>query len=149
MNFWNFLEVIGPLATAAAVLVAAWQIKEAKKHAITDFEDDLDREYRQIIYKIPVKALLGQDLTEQEYHEALVALYQYVDLSNNQVFLRQAGRVSGKTWTFWRDGIKSNLSREPFRRAWNEIKEKGQSSFSELRRLENSGFREDPRRWSR
>jgi len=128
------------------VVVAAWQIREAKKQAVTDFEDDLDREYREIINKIPVKALLGEELNEQEYQEALTYLYQYVDLSNNQVFLRQAGRVSGKTWVFWRDGIKSNLSREPFRRAWKEIKEKAQPSFSELKRLENSDFRDDPRK---
>ena len=56
------------------------------------------------------------------------------------------GRVSKVTWVNWRDGIRSNLERRTFRRVWEETKA-GSQSFIELRRLEDSGFADDPRCW--
>jgi len=147
MTLYEIFDIFASTATVIALGFAVWQIIEAKKQARTVFEDDLDREYREITKHIPVKAFLGEELSEKEFEQALPSLYQYIDLSNNQVFLRQANRVGEKTWEFWRDGIKSNLSREPFRTAWKLVKEKGQPSFSELKRLENSGFRDDPKKW--
>ncbi len=148
-NLLEWISAIASFATFLTLIVGVWQIKLSRKQAQTDFEDELDREYRDIIHNIPIKAFLGQRLDEQEYRDALPYLYRYIDLSNQQVFLRQQGRVGKETWTFWRDGIKSNLSRHPFDQAWKEIKEKGQQSFSELKRLEYSGFRDDPNKWSR
>lgn len=141
---FDFIVAIG---TIIALLIALRQISESRKQATTNFEDRLDREYREIIHHIPIKAFLGEKLNEDEYKEALTDLYRYIDLSNQQVFLRQQGRVRKETWVFWRDGIKSNLSRHPFDQAWKEIREKGQQSFSELKRLEVSGYSDDPKDW--
>jgi hypothetical protein len=143
----DWINASASVATVFALLAAIWQIRENRKQSRTNFEDDLDREYREIIRNIPVKAFLGEELENQEYQQALKYLYQYIDLSNQQVFLRQQGRVSKETWIFWRDGIQSNLSRHPFDKAWHEIKEKGQPSFSELIRLDISGFKDDPKDW--
>ena len=71
----------------------------------------------------------------------------YIDLTNEQIFLRQYNRVSAKTWENWRDGIKSNLARPAFKRAWNEIKLRVPKSFEELRRLEKVDFKDDPLKW--
>lgn len=144
---YEVVDFLGSVATSIAVVIALWHILVTRSQARTEFEDELDREYREITRHIPVKAFLGEELSEKEFDEALPYLYQYMDLSNNQVFLRQANRVGERTWGFWRDGIKSNLAREPFRTAWKRVKEKGQPSFSELKRLENSGFRDDPKKW--
>jgi hypothetical protein len=141
------VSMLGSVATAFALIVAIWQLHLARKQAITDFEDELDREYRKIIAGIPVKAILGDPLSEEEFEATFSALYRYIDLSNKQVFLRQDRRVSKHTWLFWRDGIQSNLSRQPFDRAWKEIKDQAASSFSELRQLEASSFSEDPASW--
>jgi hypothetical protein len=35
------LTALGALATAVAVFVAVWQLRTAKEHARTNFEDDL------------------------------------------------------------------------------------------------------------
>jgi hypothetical protein len=133
--------------TALGVLVAAWQLWLTKVQNATRFEDDLMAEYRKLIRKIPVKALLGQELTEWEFSEAYAALYHYIDLSNEEVFLRQRDRVTKKTWEYWRDGIKLNLSRPAFKKAWDEIKPADPGFFTELRRLERSEFVDDPKRW--
>jgi hypothetical protein len=68
-------------------------------------------------------------------------------LTNEQIFLRQVGRVRKNTWQNWRDGIKSNLSRPTFHRAWEEIKARSNGSFQELRRLERENFKSDPANW--
>ena len=146
------LEIINSgasIATVIALGIAIWQIVLSRKQAQTDFEDGLDREYREIIHHLPIKAFLGETLDDKEYQEALPYLYRYIDLCNQQVFLRQQKRVGKVTWKYWRDGIKSNLSRHPFDKAWSDIKAKGQQSFSELKRLETFGFRDDPGSWGK
>ncbi|MGH8546858.1 MAG: hypothetical protein ACREX3_25245 [Gammaproteobacteria bacterium] len=105
------------------------------------------KEYRKLAQKIPINALLGEDLSEQEYRESLEEFYHYIDLSNEQVFLRQEKRVSEATWNNWRDGIKSNLSKPAFRKAWEEIKSRAPGSFTELRQLEDTEFTQDPVRF--
>src|ERR1019366_5383187 len=119
---WQAMEAIASVVTATGILIGVFQLWLTKKINQTQFEDDLDNHYREIIKMIPVKALLGKELTPEEAKEAHDGIYFYVDLSNDQVFLRQNGRISQATWTLWRDGIKSNLSRPAFRKAWEEIK---------------------------
>jgi len=94
-----------------------------------------------------VKALLGQQLCEREFAEAFAALYHYIDLSNEEVFLRQKKRVTPETWKYWRDGIRSTLALPTLKRAWDEIKPAVPEFFTELRRLEQSGFVDDPAEW--
>jgi hypothetical protein len=88
-----------------------------KKIDQTQFEDDLVDHYREMIKTIPVEALLGRELTPDEPKETQNGIYFYIDLSDDQVILRQNGRISKATWTIWCDGIKSNLSRVAFRKA--------------------------------
>jgi hypothetical protein len=127
--------------TVASVFVALWQFRWAKKQSRTRFEDDLAREYRHLIKTIPIEALLGDPLTEMDFSAAFSAFYHYIDLSNEQEFLRQRKKISRKTWQYWCDGIKSNLSLPAFARAWAEIKAARPKSFIELQELEKRGFR--------
>jgi hypothetical protein len=136
----------GSIVTAGAVFFAAWEVRRNTRQARTDFEDDLSREYRELARAIPVEAHLGAELTDEQFCQAFPRLYQYIDLSNEQVYLRMHGRISGATWSSWRDGIKSNLSRPAFASAWAQVKAKTQS-FQELRTLEDGGFISDPRWW--
>jgi hypothetical protein len=140
-------SAIGSIGTAVAVFVAALQVRKSTQQARTDFEDDLSREYREVARSIPLKAHLGRELMEEEVEQALLGLYQYIDLTNEQIFLRMNGRISKATWLNWVDGIKSNLGRPAFTKAWAQIKDGSSGSFEELRRLEVSGFADDPRRW--
>jgi len=120
---------------AIGVLLVLWQIWLTKKLATTQFEDSMAKEYRELAAKIPTKALFGADLTEEEYKEAFDEFYHYIDLSNEEAFLWERKRITKETWIYWFDGIKSNLSKPAFKRAWMEIKEKDNKSFQELRKL--------------
>jgi hypothetical protein len=108
------IRAAASVAIAVGVIVAAWQLKMTKKQAITTFEDRIGREYRDLAALIPTKALLGEPLKDEEYTAAFDKLYRYIDLTNEQVFLRQIGRISRRTWNFWKEGIRSNFSRPAF-----------------------------------
>jgi len=138
---------VGSIATAVAVMIAAWQLYRGTLQARTNFEDDLSREYRELARCIPVKAHLGEELGGEDFEQAFSRLYQYIDLTNEQIFLRMQGRVSRATWLNWRDGIKSNLGRPAFPKAWTRIKKGSSGNFMELRELEASGFSIDPLKW--
>lgn len=129
----DIFSVLANVATAIAVIVAAWQLLLSHKQAVTTFEDSLAKEYRDIAATLPVEALLGELLSDAEHIDKFDEFYRYFDLCNQQVFLRQSGRVSDKTWEFWKDGIGSNLKRPAFVRAWSEVAARCNGDFSELR----------------
>jgi hypothetical protein len=131
----EILSAVANVATAIAVICAAWQLLLSQRQAVTAFEDALAKEYRDIAATLPVKALLGEPLTEEEHVKSFDEFYRYFDLCNQQVFLHQTGRVSASTWKFWQEGIASNLRRPAFARAWSEISDRSNGDFSELRSL--------------
>lgn len=131
----EILPALANIATATAVGVAAWQLVLTKRQAVTSFEDSFAKEYRDLTSKLPTKALLGEPLNDEEYSTHFDEMYHYFDLCNEQVFLYKAGRISDETWKFWQDGIKTNLKRSAFERAWSEIAAKANDDFSELKAL--------------
>ena len=136
------------LATSVAaggVLFAYRQISLTREIAQVQFEDGFAREYRQLVASLPSKALLGSELTEEEYYKSFDEFFRYIDLSNEKIGLREQGRISDAVWINWRDGIKYNLSLPAFARAWSEIREKSES-FEGLRALESSSFCQDPKK---
>ena len=137
----------GVFLTWKQVRLTKEQVELRKDQSTTEFENELAQEYRKISREIPVKAFLGDELSECEEQKYFREFYSYIDLSNEQVFLRHEGRVSSETWENWAEGIESNLQKNAFQNAWNEIKERSEGSFSELRRLENEGFDSDPQKW--
>lgn len=146
-DYPEWVSAVANCVMAIGVVLVLWQIRLTKQQATTTFEDSMAKEYRELAAKIPTRALLGEDLSQEEYKETFDEFYHYVDLSNEEVFLRQQGRISKKTWIFWLDGIRSNLSRPAFKRAWEEIKARNNDSFNELRRLEKGNFKTDPHTW--
>ena len=145
----GYISAIGTVATAIGVFLAWQQLLHSRRQAQTAFEDGLAREYREIALRLPLGALLWEDVDLERDPEALEHFYHYFDLSNEEVFLRQNLRVSKQTWISWCGGIQSNLSRPAFQKAWAAIKERSRTDFQELRRLEKCGFAEDPASWGR
>ncbi|MES2424222.1 MAG: hypothetical protein V4562_07325 [Pseudomonadota bacterium] len=143
---WNALSAIANLVTAAGVFAAIWQLRITKVIAQLQFEDSLEKEYRDLAARIPTKVFFGAELNDSEYESARDEFYRYVDLSNVQVSLRIRGRISEMTWESWCEGIEFNLRLPAFEKAWIEIKEQT-TTFQELRTLEKSGFSPNPRNW--
>lgn len=145
----SIATAVGSVTTAIAVLFAGQELKHTKQQAQSGFEDQLEREYRDIVAQLPVAALLGEALPGPLPDPALTAFYRYIDLTNQQIFLRQHSRIGQATWMSWREGIAHNLRRPAFAAAWAHIKEAAPEDFDELRRLEKSGFaaEDDPVDW--
>ena len=149
LNMLELLTAAASLATAIGVLVAAYQIRLTRQLSRTQFEDDLTKQFREIIRRIPIEALLGEELSEEAYDRTRDDFFRYIDLSNEQVFLRRNDRVSARTWKLWCEGIKAFLSRPAFGRAWGEFKDKSPDTFKELRRLEREDFKIAPYEWGK
>ena len=139
------MELITSVFTVLGVIFIGWQVYLTKKQAQTQLEDEMVQEYRAIIREIPSSVLLGIEAEENQAPKIRELIYNYIDLSNQQVFLRQQGRISKNTWIFWCDGMKANLKLREFENVWKEIKQ-SEHSFSELRKLEE-GFSSDPKKW--
>lgn len=140
---------IGVFLTWKQVRLTREQVELRKGQSTAEFENQLAREYRNISRDLPVEALLGDELSNSKQDEYLRGFYSYIDLSNQQVFLRFEGEVSAGTWENWAAGIESHLERVAFEIAWEEIKERSGDNFSELRRLEKEGFDSDPYNWEK
>lgn len=135
------------IATSTSLIIAYRQFRLAARNSQTAFEDALSREYRQVAGRLPLRALMGEELGDQEFDATLAHFYWYFDLTNEQVFLRRHGRVSDMTWRSWSSGIEANMSRPAFRRAWAEIDRSPVRPFAELRRLVRVEFDADPEDW--
>jgi hypothetical protein len=147
MSLLDWATIISSIFTSIGVAVAAYQIRVARIQSIAEFEDGFAKEYRELAGKIPPFALLGVELDEEEKKSHFDELYRYFDICNEQIYLRQRGRIREMTWIFWCDGIKVNFEKPAFRWAWDEIEKTKTSEFSELRTLIRERFRKDPKKW--
>lgn len=141
----DIIEIVAFIATAIGVIFAAIQLHHSRAQAVTTFEDGFAKEYRELARRIPVRALLGVELTEEEKKEHLDEFWHYFDLCNEQIFLRQIGRISTETWVYWSDGISSNFRKPAFQWAWKELEDMKTTEYIELRRLLKSEFAKDPK----
>lgn len=140
-------EAAASIVTAIGVYLAAWQIWESRKLASASFEDAYDKQYRDLIYIIPVNALLGKELDSERLVQAREGIYNYLDLCNEQAYQRSQNRISKERWNEWSKGIKENLAKPKFNETWLEVKECTTNSFSFLERLEREAFNSDPVTW--
>ena len=88
---------------------------------------------------LPPAALLGgepgSDDPSRWPENELAGFLHYIDLCNEQVYLRDTHRVSKRTWSDWLDGMRHTLELPYFRRAWSY-------AYHECNRLEGAEARE-------
>lgn len=147
MTGFEIVTLLSSLATTVGVFFAWYQIRRTGDLHRTQFEDSLSKEYRELVQRIPIKVFLGQDLTPDEFEQAKPVLFHYLNLTNDQIFLRSKDRISRAVWEDWREGIQSNIvDIKAIRELWSDIKQNSQN-FHELRKLEESNFNDDPINW--
>lgn len=145
------LNEFAPLATGFGVLLAAWAIWLRRSLAQSSFEDALAKEYRELIRAIPVDVLLGKNFREvapgDKCESVRETIFNYLDLCNEQIYLRKKGRIRRSTWQEWAEGMSLNLKLPMFLEVWEEVKSTAPGMFSELQIAESEGFRTDPGFW--
>jgi hypothetical protein len=133
------LQDLAAVATAIGVALAAWQLYLAKQQAQLAFEDSLNAQYRSLLAELPLKAMLGRQLSDAELNACLGVFYRYFDLSNEQAFLFSLGRIRRSAWKNWLEGIGQNMERPAFQQAWQAILPDIDGSFDELKKLPGMG----------
>lgn len=123
------------VATSVGLFIAYRQFRLATRQALATFEDALAREYRQVAHRLPVRALLGEPLPDDELERALVDFYWYFDLTNEQLHLCRHRRISDETWRNWREGIRAHMRKPAFAAAWRAVSDRAPHAFRELRAL--------------
>ena len=141
--------IIREVIMIIGVLIALYQLWRIKQQAVLSFEDGISKEYREISRKIPVEAMLGKEVKEEDKNAALNNIYTYIDFCNEQIFLRLKNRVREETWQNWADGIEANMRLPEFQHVWIHVKESLPNLFSELKRLEEENFNADPINWKK
>ncbi len=147
----EWISAIAAVISVLGLLLVWWQLSLTKKITQLTFEDALEKEYRDLVAKIPTKALLDSDLDADQYRDTFDDFFRYFDLTNTQIILRKRNRIGLITWNSWRLGMKFNFSLPAFERAWAEVamRTDGQATefLSELKRLHHEKFITDPRDW--
>ena len=123
-----------------------WRNAEQTK---TTFEDSLTKEYREIIRRIPYKVFVDGKLEGSDKDIAYNEIFNYMDLCNEQIFLRTSGRVREKTWMNWQDGMKTNFSIPIFAVCSKEVFEALDNNFNELKKVQESKYGTDPKKWKK
>lgn len=143
----EMFTAISSVATAFGVLMAVWQLWISRSLSQSAFEDSLAREYRDLVRKIPVDVLLGREVEAEKFTQVRELVFNYLDLTNEQTYLRGKGRIRRSTWHEWAEGARFNLNLPMFQTVWKEVKQEAPDMFTELRRLDAENFNVDPRCW--
>lgn len=141
---WQTLSSVG---TFLGVIFAAYQIGQQKRISQSNFEDSLDQQYRSLIREIPVDALIGQEVEEAKKEVTREAIYNYLDLCNEQVYLRKNNRITRERWLIWQEGIEANLNKIEFQKIYKEVYDSEPDTFTSLFKLTESNFLYDPKKW--
>jgi len=135
------------LATALGVLVAVFQLWQSIRLRRTEFEDRIENEYRDLIRNLPYEVFLAASLDEEMQKNLRDEFYRYFDFCNGQTIQRRRRRIGWRTWDNWKDGIKDNLAKPSFKKAFEQILKDNSKTFSELQRLVDEDFARDPVGW--
>ena len=139
------MGALGIAVVVGGVLIVVWQIWLLRRTTRHSFEGDLNREYRAIRQSIPMDALTGKSVAGLK-PEAQECIYNYLDLCNQQVYLRKNWRIGWSCWRIWKEGIKHHLSQPAIAKVWDEVRRRSPGSLSHLERLEKKDFG-DPIFW--
>jgi len=93
-------STIASIATAVGV-----EFRDSKNLAQSTFEDSSDQQYRDLAMSIPVDALIGKATPDDRKMDVRGLIYNFLDLSNEQVSLRKKNRITKDAWHDWCSGI--------------------------------------------
>lgn len=122
MTTSDWIQTIASVVTAVGVAIAAWQLYHTKQQSQSQFEDSFAEQAAAFAAKLPLEALLGRELGDEEVKAHLRVFYEYFDLSNEQAFIARQGRLRPETWANWREGIEQHMSRRGFKQAWTTLR---------------------------
>jgi len=131
----TYVGAVASIATAIGVIIAGHQLRLSQRVATTQFEDQLNGQYRELIRRLPVQALLGEPLAPEELQAHPRRVLPLLRSFERAGFFHEKGRIRDETWIEWKTGIRQHLRRPAFHDAWSEIARRTPDNFDELRRI--------------
>lgn len=132
----NWPDVITAVTSVIGIIIIIYQLHQANKLAVAQFEDGFDQQYRELMKEIPVPVILGNTVGVTEYPPVRELIFNYYDLCNEQCFMYRRGRISERTWQSWVSGMRNNFSKPVFEKVLREIYNYDNDMFSYLVELE-------------
>jgi hypothetical protein len=109
------------IATGVGVLLAAYQLRQAKRSLREGFERTFVDRYERIVADIDLEVLLGHAQPDLDVPRQRRAFFDYFELCEEELYYRSYRRVSSSTWRDWWYGIRLNFQNQSFIDAFERI----------------------------
>jgi hypothetical protein len=87
---------------------------------------DYTKRYQEIVYRFPENineaGFSYEGLSVDDYRLVMRNMRSYFDLSFEEWHLNKNGYLNRDSWTVWRGGMKTAMSKTAFQEAWQRIK---------------------------
>lgn len=117
------------IITGTGVLIALfaliWQSYQTREQLKLNFFADYTKRYQEIILNF------SENINESDFdfnklpkeikEKTLRYMRAYFDLSSEEYYLSQAGRIDKKVWKEWKSGIEFTFSKKAFKDAWKIV----------------------------
>lgn len=135
MNALDVISATAGVATALGVAFAAFQLRETRQQRQSEFELRFSDRYDEVVARVPLEMLLGEQDYDPSHRDARRAFYDYFELCEQECYYRQQRRIGDKTWNDWRVGIRSNHAKASFRSAWHDLAAAAPNQFETFRQV--------------
>ena len=122
---------IPSVVTGIGVLLAAFQVRQAKRSLRDGFERTFVDRYERIIAVIDLGTILGHSKPDLGNPVVRRAFFDYFELCEEQLYFRSYGRVATPTWTDWWYGIRLHLSNPEFLNAFTDIRDEANTNHDD------------------
>ncbi len=109
------------IATGVGVLLAAYQLRQAKRSLREGFERTFVDRYERIVSGVDLDVLLGHMPPDLDNPSTKRAFFDYFELCEEELYYRSFRRVSSSTWRDWWYGMRLAFQNESFVDAFESI----------------------------
>ena len=149
VNSWSDLASFATILGSGSIILVLVQIAQQSAIARSTFENLFVAQYQQLIQRLPINALLGGELSDDERRQYIQEFYHYIDLCNTQAYHHAKKRITKATWTEWQEGIEANFARKEIDLVWSYVAAKSPDEFMDLRRVVSPSAFDDTNPYAR
>lgn len=138
MELNTIFNAITALATFGGFIVVIYQLRQNSKLEQSKFEYDITKRFIDITNELKFDTIYLSKEKDSDFGKhiknKLHEFYQYFDLTNQEIYLKNKNKITDETWDEWEEGIIYLLKRDSFMYAWELIdKTVTEATFNELR----------------
>jgi hypothetical protein len=145
------VDIVALAGVFVAIGIFILQGRKANYIRRQEFADSYVQRYWEIREKFPMRVRIdgylrtGGELRLDE--EQVRAIWDYLELCEDEIDLRKQGTITYETWKIWAEGIESSVASYPFKGFMDDLEAElernavpvSRRPFSNLRQLRDSG----------